>query len=232
MLNSVVTHFQEGGLFMWFILVFALCTVGFAVERYLSLYARVKSVPTGFRKQILDYVANGDFRGAENFAQNNAGSTALGRITALGAHLRANAAGDEEVQARMDEKLAQEVSRIDRRTAFLGMFGNVATLLGLLGTIVGMIGSFAAVSAANPSERATMLSKGISEAMNCTAFGLLTAIPALVAFAVFQNRTDRLVTELTESATEIYHDLLFLTDSQPAAKTGKSSRSAAPSMEV
>ena len=56
--------------------------------------------------------------------------------------------------------------------------------------------------------------------MNCTAFGLLVAIPSLVAYAIYQNRTDKLVASLTESVTRIYHDLVFLTEStQVASKT-------------
>jgi biopolymer transport protein ExbB/TolQ len=101
------------------------------------------------------------------------------------------------------------------------MFGNVATLLGLLGTISGMIISFASVASANPAERATLLSAGISEAMNCTAFGLLVAIPALVAYAVFQNRTDRVVTELTQETSRIFHDLLFLSETPKSKVTEK-----------
>jgi len=133
-------------------------------------------------------------------------------VVEVGCHIRANAGGEEELQARMDEKLAQEIGSLDKRTGFLAMFGNVATLLGLLGTISGMIRSFAAVATANPADRATMLSGGISEAMNCTAFGLIVAIPALVAYAVYQNRTDKLVARLTEGTTQIYHDLLFLSE--------------------
>src|SRR6185503_11815943 len=89
---------------------------------------------------------------------------------------------------------------------------NVATLVGLLGTITGMIHSFAAVAQANPMDRATLLSKGIAEAMNCTAFGLIVAVPALVLFAVFQNKTDMLVNEITQKTSEIYHDLIFFFD--------------------
>jgi hypothetical protein len=55
--------------------------------------------------------------------------------------------------------------------------------------------------------------------MNCTAFGLIVAVPALVCFAVFQNRTDRMVSELTNLTTEIYHDLIFLVDGGKAAAT-------------
>src|SRR6185503_15024726 len=89
---------------------------------------------------------------------------------------------------------------------------NVATLVGLLGTITGMIHSFAAVAQANPMDRATLLSKGIAEAMNCTAFGLIVAVPALVMFAVYQNKTDHLVQEITHKTSEIYHDLIFFFD--------------------
>ncbi|MBU6375401.1 MAG: MotA/TolQ/ExbB proton channel family protein [Bdellovibrionales bacterium] len=203
---------------MYFILVFGLFTVAFLFERTNALYFRLKAIPSNFRQQLLSFISKGDFLGAQNFAQNTAigCNSGLARIAALGCQLRANGAGDDEVQARMDEALSREISTLDKRTGFLGMFGNVATLLGLLGTIAGMITSFAAVASASPADRATMLSMGISEAMNCTAFGLIVAIPALVCFAIFQNRTDKVVSSLTEGATEIFNDLIFLTESDRA----------------
>jgi biopolymer transport protein ExbB/TolQ len=223
----IVAAFDGGGVFMYFILTFFVLTLGLIVERTIFFARTVKQTPPEFRKNLLASLLRGEYRNAETYAKSFA-ATALGRIAAVGSSLRARGAGDEEVQARMDEKLATEISKIDRRTGFLAMYGNVSTLLGLLGTIVGMIHSFAAVASANPADRATMLSKGISEAMNCTAFGLITAIPALVAYAYFQNKTDRLVSELTESTTEIYHDLIFLSegelDSKPARPTAKANK--------
>jgi biopolymer transport protein ExbB len=212
---GIIQAFNEGGFFMYFILAFGLCTVAFITERALALYVRLKDLPSNFRPQMLQSLSRGDYIGAQNLALSAATSTNSGiaRVAALGAQLRANGAGDDELQARMDEALSREISNLDRRTGFLGMFGNVATLLGLLGTIVGMIHSFAAVASASPADRATLLSKGIAEAMNCTAFGLIVAIPALVAYAIFQNRTDKAVASLTENVTEIFNDLLFLTES-------------------
>lgn len=207
-MEIVVKAFQGGGAFMYFILAFGLLTLSLIFERTQFFRFKVKDAPENFRSQILNCITKGDFAGAANIAKGLTRSS-LGRIATIGCDLRARGAGDEEVQARMDEALAREISTIDRRTGFLAMFGNVSTLLGLLGTIVGMIHSFGAVASASPVDRATMLSKGISEAMNCTAFGLLVAIPALVAYAYFQNCTDRLVTEITEGTTEIYHDLIF-----------------------
>lgn len=209
---------------MYVILLFAILTLAFIGERLSALYFKLKLAPSTLRKELQAMVLRGDFRGAEAHAIASAGETSLGKIAAVGCRLRANATAEEEVQARMDETLSREISSIDRRTGFLGMFGNVATLVGLLGTIVGMIHSFAAVAQANPADRASMLSQGIAEAMNCTAFGLLTAIPALVAYAVFQNKTDRVVTDITESTTEIYHDLIFLTEGNLEEGSSKKSK--------
>jgi biopolymer transport protein ExbB/TolQ len=215
--SFIAAAFEGGGVFMYFILAFALLTVGLIVERTLFFTTKVKTAPVEFRKNLLNNILQGNYRAAETLAKSFA-QASVAKIAAIGCALRANGAGDEEVQARMDEKLAKEISTIDRRTGFLAMFGNVSTLLGLLGTIAGMIHSFAAVASANPADRAMMLSKGISEAMNCTAFGLLTAIPALVAFAYFQNKTDRLIGDITESTTEIYHDLVFLSEGESVLK--------------
>lgn len=223
-MSLVLEKFHDGGLFMYFILIFAVATVGLIVERARALYSSVKEPAADFRNRILAHLPKGDYAAAAEAARSSVPTTALNGIVETGCRLRANAAGEEELQARMDEKLAEEISKIDRRTGFLAMFGNVSTLLGLLGTISGMISSFAAVASANPAERATMLSAGISEAMNCTAFGLLVAIPALVAYAIFQNRTDRIVTHLTQATAQIYHDLLFYTEGnvpQAARETAK-----------
>ena len=217
---GLLRAFQEGGVFMYFILIFGIFTVAFIAERAKSLFFGWKDAPQDFRNQLLGFWTRGDLNGASQYALTAGAGTALGAVASVGLQVRTSGGGEEELQARMDEKLTEEISKIDRRTGFLGMFGNVATLLGLLGTISGMIQSFAAVASANPADRATLLSKGISEAMNCTAFGLLVAIPSLVAYAIYQNRTDKLVASLTESVTRIYHDLVFLTEStQVASKT-------------
>ncbi len=210
-MDFIIRAFQGGGPFMFFILLFSVLTLGLIIERGQFLFFKVKLPTKDFRQQILDLLIQGDYRAAEMFAQSQR-QTCLGRITSTACRLLGNGSGQEEIQARMDDHLSREISWLDRRTGFLAMFGNVSTLLGLLGTIVGMIHSFAAVAGSASMDRATLLSKGISEAMNCTAFGLIVAIPALVAYAYFQNKTDLLIEELSESTAEIFHDMVFLTE--------------------
>jgi biopolymer transport protein ExbB/TolQ len=228
----LIEKFNEGGVFMYFIFIFGIFTCALIIERYYTLFKKENEPKATFRNNLLNYVSNGDFASAIRFteSQNQSESASIARIAKIGCTLRAQGAGDEEIQARMDEALSNEIHNIDRNTGFLGMFGNVATLLGLLGTITGMIHSFAAVASANPADRATMLSRGISEAMNCTAFGLIVAIPALVAFAIYQNKTDRLVAKITGMTSEIYHDLLFITSKTSAKSVSNNTRTEAHPM--
>lgn len=218
---NLVQQFQAGGIFMYAILAFGLLTFAFTVERLIALYVAYKEAPKDFRKNILGFIAQGDFKAAQDYIDMSAGNTSLGKITSIACKMRSAGAGDEALQARMDEQLSKEISSYDKRTGFLAMFGNVATLFGLLGTVTGLISSFAGVAAASPVERANLLSQGISEALNSTAFGLVAAIPALVAFAVFQNRTEKIITSLTEQASELYHDFLFYTESHESEDKGK-----------
>ena len=111
--------------------------------------------------------------------------------------------GEADVQAAMDEATLREQPKLEARTGYLAMIGNVATLLGLLGTIVGLISAFGAVANANPADKATILASSISEAMNCTAFGLLTAIPALVAYSLLQGRTQHMIEDINETTVSV-----------------------------
>ena len=210
---NLLEAFLAGGVFMYFIAAFGLLTFAFIIERFIALYVAHKTAPADFRKNILSFISQGDFKAAKDYVEMSAGDTGLGKITNVALKMRTVGAGDEALQARMDEQLSKEISSVDKRTGFLAMFGNVATLFGLLGTVTGLISSFAGVAAASPVERANLLSQGISEALNSTAFGLIAAIPALVAFAIYQNKTEQIISSLTESASEIYHDFLFYTES-------------------
>ena len=109
---------------------------------------------------------------------------------------------EHEIQQSMDEEALRELPKIEKRTGYLAMLGNLATLAGLLGTITGLIKSFASVAGVDPSMKATMLSKGISEAMNCTAFGLGTGILGLAAFAVLNGKTQAILDGVNQATVE------------------------------
>lgn len=213
-MGSLLERFHSGGPFMYAILAVGIFSVFLLSERTFMLFFKAKRAPDSFRPQLRAFIRNGDIKGALEFskAQDN---KLLSPIVATACALRAAGAGDDEIQSRMDEALTEQISTLDRGTSFLAVVGNVATLIGLLGTISGMITSFASVNGASAADRAAKLSIGISEAMNCTAFGLLVAIPALLGYALFQNKTERTINWLTESVTKVYNDLIYSYDQKP-----------------
>jgi biopolymer transport protein ExbB/TolQ len=110
---------------------------------------------------------------------------------------------DEEVQVAMDAIVLRETPKLEGWTSFLAVFGNVSVLAGLLGTIMGMIRSFSAVADADNATKAIELSKGISHALNCTAFGLMVAIVSIIAYAYFQMQISRAENEMIESSMQM-----------------------------
>ena len=149
-------------------------------------------------------IVAGNVQGAISVCDQN--PSPMGRIIAAG--LRVANQSDEAVQAAMDEQALQDVPGIEKRTGYLAMLGNLATLAGLLGTITGLIKSFAGVAGVDPSQKATLLSKGISEAMNCTAFGLGTGIIGLAAFAWLNGKTQNVLDDISE-VKKVVSNLLF-----------------------
>jgi biopolymer transport protein ExbB/TolQ len=110
---------------------------------------------------------------------------------------------DAEVQSAMDEAALVELPKIEHRTPLLALFANLAMLSGLLGTVTGLIGAFGAVANADAASKATMLAKGISEAMNCTAFCLMAAIIALVGFAAHNTKTQKLIDDINAATVQV-----------------------------
>jgi biopolymer transport protein ExbB/TolQ len=110
---------------------------------------------------------------------------------------------DAEVQAAMDEAALRELPKIEHRTPYLALLANLAMLSGLLGTVTGLIIAFGEIANANAADRATGLARGISEAMNCTAFGLFAAILALMGFAVLNGKTQSLLDDINAATVQV-----------------------------
>jgi biopolymer transport protein ExbB len=211
MLAKIAMAFEQGGFWMYPIMIIQLISIAIIIERVYFLFMKRKTNNVEFVTHMEDTIRRGDIDQVIQKTQGMRENTLATAIFA-GATAAKNLGGKEEIQGRMDEVLIAENAALDKRTSFLSMLGNVATLTGLLGTITGMIKSFAAVSYANPSEKAALLSAGISEAMNATAYGLITAIPALVAYAILVNRTNVLMEELTQGALKAFNLLSFAYD--------------------
>jgi biopolymer transport protein ExbB len=192
--------FIEGGPVMYIILFIAIVTILLIIERLLAL-KNLTVDKKEFTDQLFGMVLRGDVR--QGIAFCDARPTPLSNTVKAGLVQAMNKRPDEEIQVAMDAAVLRENPRLEGWTSMLAVTGNVAVLAGLLGTIVGMIQSFRAVSAADPAQKAEELSKGISHALNCTAFGLLVAIVSIVAYGYFQLRIQRAENEVIESSMNL-----------------------------
>ncbi len=191
--ESLLHQYSLGGVFMHPIAIVGIIALVIVIERYSTLFMKTK-----FNKeQILGEVRNAIYSGRLQVM----GDTIIHRIIQAGfqAFERSDSEStDSEVQIAIDSAAAKYFPLLEKRTAYLSMLANIATLLGLLGTISGLIIAFGGAAAEDVTKRAEILSEGISEAMNCTAFGLIVAIPALLAFAFLQGRTQKIIDDVNE----------------------------------
>jgi biopolymer transport protein ExbB/TolQ len=208
--SMIVKFFQGGGAMMYPIAVVLVIGAAIAIERYIVL-THTSLRNRGLWNEIAPLLAQGNFQGAVKIT--GASDAAIGQILSYGLARIASARRRDDIEKAMEESLMDIVPKLEKRTHYLATFANLATLLGLLGTVVGLINAFAAVATVNPSEKANLLSASISVAMNCTAFGLMTAVPLLVIHAVLQTKTTELIDSLEMASVKF---LNAVTERNPA----------------
>jgi biopolymer transport protein ExbB/TolQ len=191
--SMIVRFFQGGGAMMYPIAVVLVIGAAIAIERYIVL-TQTSVRNRGLWNEIAPLLARGNFQGAVQVTSKS--DAVIGQILSYGLARISSTTRRDDVEKAMEESLMDVVPRLEKRTHYLATFANLATLLGLLGTVVGLINAFAAVATVNPADKANLLSASISVAMNCTAFGLMTAVPLLVIHAVLQTKTTELIDSL------------------------------------
>ena len=115
-----------------------------------------------------------------------------------------NPGGDfQQVREIAETEGTRVAASLNNRVTYLADIGTIAPLLGLLGTVFGIIRSFGALGADLGTARYAQLSHGISEALINTAAGLSIGIPAMIFYAFFRGRSQRLISELESAVTHI-----------------------------
>jgi biopolymer transport protein ExbB len=190
---SIVAFFQKGGLFMYPILL--VFTVGIAIsfERWVQLN-RTRSANHKMWNLLHPVLVKGDFDKARQIT--NKDKSSMARMLAMGLARQGAVRRREDIEIAMEESMMEIIPQLEKRTPYVALLSNIATLLGLLGTIMGLIQAFTAVANANPAEKADLLSTSISVAMNTTAFGLMSAIPLLLFHAKLTSTTGQIVDSL------------------------------------
>jgi biopolymer transport protein ExbB/TolQ len=188
------------------ILLLGIACVYIVADRSYALFFKMNLNKEHFFKNLTAYLLKGDLEGMLLVCDQN--PAPLSKVIKACMIKLINKGTDAEIQAALDEGALIETPQIEKKIGFLAVFGNVATLVGLLGTISGLIASFSAVANADAATKAALLTAGIAEAMHCTAFGLIVAVPAVLAYSFLHNRAQHLIDDINEISIRTFNFIL------------------------
>ncbi len=190
---SIIGFFVTGGPFMYPILIVFAVGAAIATERYITL-SLVTARNQRVWIQVQPALVEGDFEKARELISDD--DSSISKLLSMGLDRQGTVRRREDIEIAMEESMMEIIPQLEKRTPYVALASNIATLLGLLGTIMGLIEAFTAVANANPAEKADLLSASISVAMNTTAFGLIVAIPLLVSNQVLMAKTGEIIDSL------------------------------------
>lgn len=201
-IQATIDFMVDGGIFMFVILFVFAFAVAVLVERMKKLRSMDVDGPS-FMNELQRYILSNDIQGAIRVCSGS--QAALPRV--LKAGLKRATQSPEQIQNAIDATALEIIPKLEQRLPYLSLCANLSTLFGLLGTIQGLIQSFAGLSAADPTQKAEILSAGLAVAMYTTALGLGSAIIIMVFHAVLAAKAEKIVGEIDEFAVKL-SDLL------------------------
>ena len=201
---SMVAFFQKGGLFMYPILLVFVAGMAITVERWFRLN-HIRSVNSKIWNLLHPVLAKGEFDEARAIIKKD--KSTISQMLGMGLARMGVVRRREDIEIAMEESMMEIIPQLEKRTPYVALLSNIATLLGLLGTIMGLIEAFTAVANANPAEKADLLSASISVAMNTTAFGLMSAIPLLLFHAKLTSTTGEIVDSLEMASVKALNSI-------------------------
>ncbi len=200
MFYSIVEFFQKGGLFMYPILLVFAGGMAIVFERWFQLN-RIQKANQKMWNQVHPVLAKGEFDKAREIS--NKDKSSMAQMLGMGLARQGAVRRRADIEIAMEESMMEIIPQLEKRTPYVALLANIATLLGLLGTIMGLIEAFTAVTNANPAEKADLLSASISVAMNNTAFGLMSAIPLLLFHAKLTSTAGQIVDSMEMASVKV-----------------------------
>lgn len=211
--SIIITAMREGGGVMYVIAGFSVLSLAIFLERVFFIMFRYNINGPAFMKKIQKLVQARNFDRAIQLC-NAAPNAALSKV--LKAGLAKAGQEQREIQNAVDEAALELLPKLQRRTGYLQVIANVATLLGLLGTILGIIIAFKAVSEVEASQKQKVLTRGIAIALYTTAFGLVVAIPTMLAHALIDAKTTKIIDEIDEFSVKLINMLGSISEREKA----------------
>jgi biopolymer transport protein ExbB len=186
---------QGAGWPIWPLILASIIALAIIGERGWSLRRALVAPPDLLPKVVAEFRQNG---ASAEMVDRVAAHSPLGEVLAAG--LR-NVRSSREVMKESIEETGRGVAmQLERYLTTLGTIAGMAPLLGLFGTVIGMIEIFGAQSAAGTPAQ---LAQGISIALYNTAFGLIVAIPSMIAYRHYRAQVDAYVVDMELQAVKL-----------------------------
>ena len=197
-LQTMVSFFTKGGLFMWPLLACSIVTVTTIVLSILTLREK-KVLPLVIESEIERLVPGGSAERLTRLVNDD--NSSLARITRVALqHMRwPRSENIEFAQTRARAELV----RLERGLIVLEVVTGIAPLVGLIGTVSGLVQVFSGLGLSTGAADTKAVALGISMALNCTIFGLSIAVPSLIAFSYFSKKVEILSVQMESIVSDL-----------------------------
>ncbi len=199
--ETIGQHIQKGGIWVMPILFFAGLSTILAVFKIVEIY-RIRLPELSSLSSIIHLIRQGDQKGAGEAAERLPWKFS----GMIGEAVRFSDQDKELVEEVMYEKMLEAQPKVERFLSVIAVTAAVAPLLGLLGTVTGMINTFKLITLFGTGD-ARSLSGGISEALITTEFGLIVAIPALVAHSLLSRKAQSIMAHMEKMSVAFVNGL-------------------------
>jgi len=197
-LQTMVSFFTRGGLFMWPLLACSIVTVTTIVLSVLTLREK-KVLPLVIESEIERLVPGGSAERLTRIVNDD--NSSLARITRVALqHMRwPRSENIEFAQTRARAELV----RLERGLIVLEVVTGIAPLIGLIGTVSGLVQVFSGLGLSSGASDTKAVALGISMALNCTIFGLSIAVPSLIGFSYFSKKVEVLSVQMESIVSDL-----------------------------
>ena len=212
MVNALVQRFNEGGDYMWPVLISLIIGLAIAFERIITLN-RADINTRKFIVSVKGALEEGGISSAEEVCANTRGPVA----SVFQAGLLRHDEGIEAVEKAIVSYGSIEMSFLERGLVWLPLLISIAPMFGFLGTVVGMVEAFDAIEAAGDISP-SLVAGGIKVALLTTVFGLITALILQFFYNYVVSKIDRIVIDMEEASIELIDSLILLRAGSPVGE--------------
>jgi len=194
---------KTGGITMFILILCSIISVAIIIERMIYYRRRSRVTRKEFMAGIKKELEKGNIEKAQEICKQT--DTPFSNVVYSGLSFYGH--DEKEISNNMNREIVVETTILEKFTSIVGTIGSVAVYIGLFGTVIGIIRAFHDISMAGTGGISIVI-RGISEALACTAAGLCVAVPAVIAYNYFIKRIDSFINDMELCASETI-DLLI-----------------------